>query len=157
MYLTHTTTTVTSAEETTTSEIKTTSIKFLTYIKKGGVKGVYNVLEIHELNEAVYTCIFSPRFGNMSFPLSLNKSEVDLLFKKIVEEYKILEYSGRVYEPKHIYDYFTYEVFLELEDGNTIKVKWVDEWASKEPIPENLIHIKETLENFIRQKTIPCE
>lgn len=66
-------------------------------------------------------------------------------------------YTGKIYEARHIYDYFTYEIFLELEYDETVRVKWVDEWASEEPIPQNLIHIKEVLEDFIRQRTIPCE
>jgi hypothetical protein len=155
--VTNSTTETTSATTTYISKTQEKSIKSLTYIKKGGVKGVYNILEISKPNEAIYTCIFSPRFGNRSFTLSVNESEVDLLFEKIIEEYTILDYNGRVYKARQIYDYFTYEIFSELEDGETIRVKWVDEWASEEPIPQNLIRIKEMLEIFIRQKTIPCE
>jgi len=155
--ITNSTTETTSATTIPTSETKMKSIKSLTYIKRGGVKGVYNILEISKPNEAIYTCIFSPRFGNRSFTLSTNEHEVDSLFKKIVNEYKILDYNGKIYKARHIYDYFTYKIFLELEDGETVRVKWVDEWVSEEPIPQNLIHIKEVLEDFIRQRTIPCE
>jgi hypothetical protein len=133
------------------------SIKSLTYTKRGGVKGVYNILEIRKPNEAIYTCIFSPRFGNKSFVLSVNESEVDLLFGKIMKEYAILNYNGKIYKPRKVFDYFTHEIFLVLENGETIKVEWVDEWASEESIPKNLVHVKETVENFIRRKTLPCE
>jgi hypothetical protein len=155
--VTNSTTETTSATITYISKTQQKSIKSLTYIKKGGVKGVYNILEISKPDEAIYTCIFAPRFGNRSFTLSVIESEVDLLFEKIIEEYTILDYNGNIYKARQIYDYFTYEIFSELEDGETIRVKWVDEWASEEPIPQNLIRIKEMLENFIRQKTIPCE
>jgi hypothetical protein len=141
----------------TTSEVKTTSIKSLIYVKRGGVKGVYDILKVNKPNEALYVCIFSPRYGNRSFSLSTNKSEIESLFEKIIKEYRILDYNGKIYGARQIYDYFTYEIFLELEDGKNIKVKWVDEWASEEPIPENLTCIKEILEDFIRQKMIPWE
>jgi hypothetical protein len=158
--ITNSTTETTSAVTASTSKTDKTemkSIKSLIYIKRGGAKGVYNILEISKPNEAIYTCIFSPRFGNRSFILSTNDYEIDLLFRKIVNEYGILDYSGKIYKARNVYDYFTYEIFLELEDGESVRVKWVDEWASEEPIPQNLTHIKEVLENFIRQRTISCE
>lgn len=155
--ITNLTTETTSATTTPPSETKMKSIKSITYIKRGGVKGAYNILEISKPNEAIYRCIFSPRFGNRSSTLSTNEHEIDSLFRKIVNEYKILDHNGKIYEARHIYDYFTYEIFLELEYDETVRVKWVDEWASEEPIPQNLIHIKEVLEDFIRQRTIPCE
>lgn len=155
-YIAHQTsiTVVINSTTATTSISKTRMmpIKSLTYIKRGGVKGIYNILEISKPNEAIYRCIFSPRFGNRSFPLSTNESEIESLFEKIIKEYRILDYNGKMYSARQIYDYFTYEIFLELEDGENIKVKWVDEWASEEPIPENLTRIKEILEDFIRQK-----
>jgi len=155
--VTNSTTETTSATTTYISKTPHESIKSLAYIKKGGVKGVYNILKISKPNEAIYTCIFSPRFGNISFMLSVNESEVDLLFEKIINEYMLLDYNGHVYKARQTYDYFTYAIFSELEDGEIIRVEWVDEWASEEPIPQNLIRIKAMLEIFIRQKTIPCE
>jgi len=155
--VTNSTTETTSATTTYISKTPHISIKSLAYIKKGGVKGVYNILKISKPNEAIYTCIFSPRFGNISFMLSVNESEVDLLFEKIINEYKLLDYNGHVYKARQTYDYFTYAIFSELEDGEIIRVEWVDEWASEEPIPQNLIRIKAMLEIFIRQKTITCE
>jgi uncharacterized protein YxeA len=147
----------TSTTTTHTSKTQEKSIKSLTYVKKGGVRGVYNILEISKPNDAIYTCIFSPRFGNRSFTLSVSESEVESLFEKIIEEYMILNYNGKVYKARQIYDYFTYEIFSELGDGETIMVKWVDEWASEEPIPSTLIHLKEVLEDFIRQRMSPCD
>jgi|GEM_PF-5095849 len=132
------------------------TIKSLIYIKSGGVKGVYNILEIRRPNEAIYTCVFSPRFGNISFTLSVNEEKVNSLFEMIIEN-RILDYNNKIYKARRVYDYFTYEIFSELEDGETIRVRWVDEWSSEEPLPQNIINIKEILENFIRQNTIPCE
>jgi len=120
------------------------------------VKGVYNILEIRRPNEAIYTCVFSPRFGNISFTLSVNEEKVNSLFEMIIEN-RILDYNNKIYKARRVYDYFTYEIFSELEDGETIRVRWVDEWSSEEPLPQNIINIKEILENFIRQNTIPCE
>jgi len=155
--VTNSTTETTSAITTYISKTPHESIKSLAYIKKGGVKGVYNILKISKPHEAIYTCIFSPRFGNISFMLSVNESEVDLLFEKIINEYLLLDYNGHVYKARQTYDYFTYAIFSELEDGETIRVEWVDEWASEEPIPSNLIHLKEVLEDFIRKRTSPCD
>ncbi|MEN2975503.1 MAG: hypothetical protein ABDH32_08045, partial [Candidatus Caldarchaeales archaeon] len=106
---------------------------------------------------ATYTCIFAPRFGNKTFILSTNESEVEDIFKRIITEYRILKYDDEEYKPRNVYDYFTYQVIIKLENNEEIiRVRWVDEWASETPIPNDLTKIKTLLDGFIRKKTIEC-
>lgn len=117
----------------------------LEYSKSGGIAGIQESVAIDS-------------DGN----LALNKGEQKKAFKlsqqdisdvkDVIIENSFFELEKTVYEPlPNAADFFSYGLDVELGDSSNT-ASWVDDWAAKEKIPDELHNIQQAIENLVQAK-----
>ena len=120
---------------------------FLQWERTGGIAGLHQFFIIDHNSTA-----FIIDWGRTLLEKSLNASLLQSV-TRIITENGFLTLQRERYEARQdTADYFTYSLKVVRASGSQLESKavtWVDEWASKEPLPLNLTRLQSQLEPFI--------